>query len=80
MDNFEEITFREFVFEHTDLRSNVIKSENSEISGKTKVTVDEDEHDGVKIILKKDEHDVIKEIKFVCTCGQTKTVLLDYNE
>lgn len=60
-------------------KSNLIKSSDAKIAGYAKVTVEEDSHDSVKIILKKDKNDNIKELKFVCSCGQTKSVLLDYN-
>ena len=38
------------------------------------------EQEGVRVLLKKDSNDSIKELKFVCSCGQTKTIILDYSE
>jgi hypothetical protein len=77
-EEFKELTYREV----GDFKSsgNIIKKEDANITGKTKITVDEESEDGVKIILKKDANDNIQEIKFVCSCGQTKTLVLDYNE
>ncbi len=79
-DNFEEPLFREFTFSQSSDSGNFIKSEKSEMIGKVKVSVEEESHDGVKIILKKDSNDSIKEIKFVCSCGQTKSIILDYSD
>jgi len=78
--NFEEPLFREFNFPTSNVSGNVIKAGNSEMVGKTKVSVEEGSHDGVTVILKKDSNDSIKEIKFVCSCGQTKSIVLDYSE
>ncbi len=78
--NFEEQLFREFGFDQKNINGNVIKSSKAELVGKTKVSVEEENHEGVKIILKKDANDSIKEIKFVCSCGQTKSIILDYTE
>lgn len=75
---FEEPLFREFKFPKTS--GNIIKNSNAEILGNIKITVEEETHNGVKIVLKKDENDNIKEIKFVCSCGETKSILLDYSE
>lgn len=77
--SFEEPLFREFTFSQGD-NGNFIKSGKTEMVGKVKVTVEEESHDGVKIILKKDSNDSIKEIKFVCSCGQTKSIILDYSD
>ncbi|MFH1194274.1 MAG: hypothetical protein V1720_01100 [bacterium] len=79
-DEFADNIYKEISYRNSDLKNNVIKSGTFEIKGSTKVSVEEDSHEGVKIILKKDEHDNIKEIKFVCSCGETKSVLLDYSE
>ncbi|MFZ1290303.1 MAG: hypothetical protein WAR79_09435, partial [Melioribacteraceae bacterium] len=59
---------------------NLITSEDVEIIGTSKISIEEESHEGIKIILNKDENDNIKEIKFVCSCGETKSVLLDYSE
>jgi hypothetical protein len=60
--------------------SNVLKSSDVEIVGNTKLSIDEDSHDGVSIFLKKDMNDNIHEIKFICSCGKTKSIILDYSE
>ncbi len=73
---YEETVLKEFTA--NKLKNGVIKKEDISLNGKTKINVEEDEHSGVKIILKKDENDAIKEIKFVCTCGETKSIILDY--
>lgn len=79
-DEFQETTFREISYRDVDADGNVIKSDKAKIIGMAKITVEEDSHGGVKLILKKDANDNIKEIKFVCSCGETKSVILDYNE
>ncbi len=79
-DKFEEPVFRELNKESNLTSGNVIKSEKVSISGKTKITVEEESHEGVKFVIKKDSNDQIKEIKFICSCGQTKSILLDYSE
>ena len=78
-EDFQDIVYREISFSRI-VGSNLIKSEDSEITGSAKISIEEDSHEGVKIILKKDDADNIKEIKFVCTCGETKSVILDYND
>ena len=78
--NFEEPLFREFNYDIQESSGNFIKSSEAELVGKTKISVEEESHEGVKIILKKDGNDSIKEIKFVCSCGQTKSVVLDYSD
>ena len=77
--NFVESIFNEY-YDLPNSNSNVIKSSVAEIAGKTKITVEEESFDGVKIVLKKDDKDALKEIKFICSCGQTKSVILDYSE
>jgi hypothetical protein len=77
--NFEQNLYREFNGQ-TKGSNNVIKASELAMNGKTKIDVEQDSHGGVKIILKKDEHDAIKEIKFVCSCGETKSITLDYTE
>ncbi|MFN3872138.1 MAG: hypothetical protein ACK4R9_03970 [Ignavibacterium sp.] len=59
---------------------NVIKSEELHLEGKTKISFEEDEIDGIKIVLNKDENNNVREIKFICSCGQTKSIILDYGE
>lgn len=80
MENFNEEVFRELSFKGLSKNGNVIASDEVEVIGTSKITVEEESHEGVKIILNKDANDNIKEIKFVCSCGETKSVLLDYSE
>ena len=61
---YEETILKEFIARK--LKNGVIKKEDISLSGKQKLSVEEEEHGGVKVILKKDENDTIKEIKFVC--------------
>lgn len=77
-EEFKELTYREVG--RSNNSGNIIKKNDAQITGKTKFTVDEEGEEGVKVIIKKDSHDNIQEIKFVCSCGQTKTIVLDYNE
>ena len=79
-DKFEEPIFRELDKKSNMSSGNVIKSGKVAISGKTKITIEEESHEGVKFIIKKDSSDQIKEIKFICSCGQTKSLILDYSE
>jgi len=79
-DQFTEPVFREVNFDPSISTGNLIKASKANVTGKTKISVEEDGHGSVKVILKKDQDDSIKEIKFVCTCGQTKTIVLDYSE
>ncbi|GBD88068.1 hypothetical protein BMS3Abin03_02002 [bacterium BMS3Abin03] len=60
--------------------SNVLKSSDLKIIGNSKISIDEDSHDGVTIFLKKDANDNIHEIKFICSCGKTKSIILDYSD
>jgi hypothetical protein len=76
---FEDIVMKDFNV--TSSKSgNLIKAKDVKLNGYSKITVEDDENEDVKIYLKKDINDVVKEIKFVCSCGQTKTVILDYND
>ena len=79
-EEFQEQTFKEITYRSLSGGGNLIKSDDAVITGTVKISVEEEGHEGVKIILKKDAEENIKEIKFVCTCGETKTVLLDYSE
>ncbi len=77
-------SFENYVFTEIDLQGmnskNIIKSKDVNILGKAVISIEEEGHEGVKIILKKDDKENIKEIKFVCSCGETKSVILDYSE
>ncbi|MGE5363023.1 MAG: hypothetical protein ACM3SM_02750 [Bacteroidota bacterium] len=77
---FHEYVFREIFPHGVPAKGNLIKSDQLNIAGNVKITVEEDSEDGIKIVLKKDLQENIKEIKFVCTCGQTKSIVLDYSE
>lgn len=79
-DNFKEPLFREFGLADEKNAKSFIKAGEASIVGKTRISIEEESHDGVKVILKKDANDTIKEIKFVCSCGQTKSIVLDYSE
>ncbi|MGE5680511.1 MAG: hypothetical protein ACM34K_06470 [Bacillota bacterium] len=79
-DEFQDFIFREIDNANPSRRGNLIKAGDAELVGAVKVSIEEDSHDGVKIVLKKDRNDTIKEIKFVCSCGQTKSIILDYSE
>ena len=78
--DFAETVYKEVKLDSEKSSGNRIKKENAIIVGKTKITVEEESHHGVKVILKKDADDAIIEIKFVCSCGQTKSILLNYSE
>ncbi|GAB6281319.1 MAG: hypothetical protein STSR0008_00580 [Ignavibacterium sp.] len=72
--NFSEINY----LNHRN--GNLIKANEIKFLGNVKLEINEDKNDGVKIILKKDSNDNIKEIKFICSCGETKSLLFDYPE
>jgi hypothetical protein len=80
MEAFNEEIYREIAFDTKALKGNLISSDDIKIVGSRKISIEEETHEGVKIVLNKDSNDNIKEIKFVCSCGETKTVLLDYND
>jgi hypothetical protein len=77
--NFEDALFKDIYSKNKTNTGNLIKSTDVEISGLSKISFQDDELDGIRILLKKDSNDNLKEIKFVCSCGQTKTVILDYS-
>jgi hypothetical protein len=62
------------------LRSNVIKASDVNIVGEVKISLSEESHDDVSVLLKKDALDNIHEIKFICSCGKTKSIVLDYSD
>ncbi len=78
--NFNEMVYREIYPNSEDSRSNILKRGTAQLIGKTKISVEEDNHEGVKIVIKKDANENVREIKFVCSCGQTKSIILDYTE
>ena len=78
--NFQDTIYREIFSEFSASQTNIIKKDDAKFIGKTKVSVEDIDHEGVKIIIKKDAADNVHEIKFVCSCGQTKSIVLDYSE
>ena len=76
---FEEIVFEEISHRNENGFGSVIKNHDVKIVGKSKITVEKDSEDGVKIVVKKDEEDNIRELKFICSCGETKSIILDYS-
>lgn len=79
-DEFQDMMYKEISHREEDRSGNVIKSRCVTISGISKISIEEDSAEGVKIVLKKDQNDNIKEIKFICTCGETKSIVLDYSD
>ncbi len=77
---FTDAIFSKVTTDNMVRKGKVLKSGNFRIAGKAKIEVLEDSEDGVRIILNKDENDTIREIKFVCSCGQTKSLYLDYSD
>ncbi|MEW6004364.1 MAG: hypothetical protein AB1695_03530 [Stygiobacter sp.] len=76
---FEDALFKDVFTKNKSKTGNLLKAEDIEVTGKAKISC-EDDLDGVRILLKKDANDNLKEIKFVCSCGQTKSIILDYSE
>ncbi|NWF90396.1 MAG: hypothetical protein HXY50_13160 [Ignavibacteriaceae bacterium] len=60
--------------------SNVIKSHNVVMQGVSQISFEEDTSEGIKVVLHKDGDGNLKEIRFICSCGQTKSLVLDYSE
>jgi len=77
---FNESTYREVLNTSKTNSKNVIKKSDINYIGNTKIEFHDEHEDGVQVLLKKDDNDQVKEIKFVCSCGETKTITLDYNE
>jgi hypothetical protein len=80
INSFEDALFKDIFSKNSASSGNLIKASEAQIKGATKIVCEDDDLDGVKIFLKKDASDSIKEIKFVCSCGQTKSIILDYSE
>lgn len=76
----DEAIFNTVTCSNNSRRSGLIKAEDIQISGSSKICFEEDHAEGIKIILTKDADNNIKEIKFICSCGQTKSITLDYSE
>jgi hypothetical protein len=79
-DLMEEAIFSSVTCKNGNRKSGLIKAEEVQISGSSKICFEEDHAEGIKIILTKDADNNIKEIKFICSCGQTKSITLDYSE
>jgi len=77
---FSESIFNELYVGRFSAKSSIIKSKDVTLTGQTKISVDEEAHEGVKLIIKKDSDDNVKEIKFICSCGHTKSIILDYSD
>jgi hypothetical protein len=77
---FEDALFKDIFTKNKEKTGNLLKASEIEISGISKISFEDDELEGVRVLLKKDANDSIKELKFVCSCGQTKTIILDYSE
>lgn len=78
--HFEDVLMKDLFTKNSICSGNLIKAKDIELKGYSKITMEDDENDGVRIYLKKDANDNVKEIKFVCSCGQTKSIILDYSE
>lgn len=74
----DDAVFEVISFHPNQRKRRLLKSNEIKVQGKTKVSFEEDGVDGIKVVLQKDSNDNLKEIKFICSCGQTKTILLDY--
>ncbi len=76
----EEAVFNSVSCKTDKYKSGLIKEEDVQVTGSSKICFEEDHAEGIKIILTKDADNNIKEIKFICSCGQTKSIALDYSE
>ncbi|MGE5804216.1 MAG: hypothetical protein ACM34O_08030 [Ignavibacteria bacterium] len=74
---FEDMVFEEY--KSPGRNKTVIKAENANVSGKIKFSIEADDQKGVKVIIKRDADDTIKELKFLCKCGESKSIILDYD-
>ena len=79
-DLIEDAIFNSVNCKNGSRKSNLIKAENVETFGSSKIGFEEDHAEGIKIVLTKDAENNINEIKFICSCGQTKSLTLDYSE
>jgi hypothetical protein len=78
--HFEEVLMKDIFTKNSPVSGNLIKAKDIELKGYSKITLETDENEDVKIYLKKDADESVKEIKFVCSCGHTKSIILDYSE
>jgi hypothetical protein len=79
-DLIDEAIFNSVTCKNGSRKSNLIKAEDVQVSGSSKICFEEDHAEGIKIILTIVDDNNIKEIKFICSCGQTKSISLDYSE
>lgn len=79
-DLMEEAIFNSVTCKNGSRKSSLIKAEDVQVTGSSKICFEEDHAEGIKIVLTKDTDNNIKEIKFICSCGQTKSLTLDYSE
>lgn len=79
-DTFSENTYSEALRINKSSTGNVIKQSDVNLTGSTKIEFHDEYDDGVKIFIKKNGNDQLQEIKFVCSCGETKSIKLDYSE
>lgn len=79
-DEFKDYEYKEISYRNIDKSGNLVKAEDAKIVGMAKIALEQESNDGVKVVLVKDQEDNIKEIKFICSCGETKSVILDYSE
>lgn len=77
---FTEEIYRSVSGNENARHGKILKKNQYHLNGRTKIEMIEESHDGVKIILNKDENDTIKEIKFICSCGESKSLYLDYSD
>lgn len=77
---FVENTYREVINPNKSNSGNLIKKDNVQYIGGTKIESHDEHDDSVRVLIKKDEHEQVQEIKFVCSCGETKSIKLDYHE
>jgi hypothetical protein len=76
----DEAIFNSVICKNGKRKSGLIKAEDVETIGASKIQFEEDHAEGIKIVLTKDSDNNVKEIKFICSCGQTKSIALDYSE
>jgi hypothetical protein len=77
---FETPVFRKAFINAKSSSGKVIKKTTSELRGTTRIVIEEDDTDMIKLMVIKDETESVKEIKFTCSCGCSKSILLDYTE
>lgn len=78
--HFTDEVFKTISHREDARHGKILRKNKYNLAGKTKIEMLEESHNGVKIILNKDEHDQIKEIKFICSCGESKSLFLDYSD